>query len=1155
MRDSLRYQILIWMLVITTLALSFVGAVNYKEAKRHMLESLETKAGAQVQSSAGDLASWLHTRQAELRVVSHTGILQTGTATEIMDYLRNERIFSDPDIIRNFGYARDDSMMSTTNGYMVSLEQQNPDLLLKVHQGKYVLSDPFFIFQGAVNKVFMIEGPVYDEHKEYKGVIAAFIYVDELFRKYTGFRSGSVGTHYIMKKDGTLIYQRQTYSSRGSDDSAAVKKKFEAIVPVMSSQLSGSARHHDDIAFFARIKDTDWVLVSNIPLEQYMSPLRKLQQNTVLTVLFAELLLCAVIYFMIQRFTKRISGIVKVTKKVAAGHFTVQPIPLTKNDEIDSLASSVNGMVGQLKIMFDHLEAIINQNGYGMIVVNTDFKVTYFNRAAEHMLGYTAADVIHTATPMLWLDEREVTVRAELYSRELDTLVQPDTSVLVCKKLRGMKMEEEWTLVHASGHAFPVSLNIGVIHQGNDQERGYVFTLRDITEEKQIRRELVKAKEEAVEASGEKSMFLARMSHELRTPLNGMIGLSQLMHKTTLTYTQQDYLNNIQASSQSLLHIINDILDYSKAEAGKIELEKVRFKPEALVRKVADTLSVFHGKKPLEFIIDVDLTLPRYLIGDSLRLEQVLLNLCGNAIKFTNHGHIALRIQEIYRSEGRTRLQFQVEDTGIGMSEEQLSRLFTPFTQADESTSREYGGTGLGLVISKSLIEMLGGTLQVKSTPGSGTSFSFCLEFDRLHETGSKTYQLPDFMHHAKVLLVEDHPVLLRNMQSVLLDLGLEVTVAGSWNQAFYHLDSGKAFDHREWDYLIMDMECEDMYGQQTWSRLQQAIAGKRTLTIALTTVFGRDAMLEMTRVERPGAVIVKPVDRSNLFQALLSTVERRSRNTADPDLLRTAFPSEGRILLAEDHPINQQVAVELLSARGYTVQVAANGMEVMEWLPKSAWDLILMDLHMPEMDGLSTARAIRRQPGYESIPIIAITASTQKNEHIECYRSGMNDIVTKPVDEETLLHTVQKWLIPKEHRTSQQATTRYQPMDLLWEETDGMRIDGIHTQRVLHRLNGKKNILMHMLRTFAMDYEGFHSRLSNEAEAGNDNTVLRLLHTLKGASGNLSAERLFAAVSRLEEGYTDNEWSALAPEREALRTELERLIRAIGTMDTMEAG
>ncbi len=697
-------------------------------------------------------------------------------------------------------------------------------------------------------------------------------------------------------------------------------------------------------------------------------------------------------------------------------------------------------------------------------------------------------------------------------------------------------------LITCEGKKIFVSMVVVAHANSRTGELFYSCIARDVSEQQRIQEELIRATQEAEEANTAKSSFLALMSHEIRTPLNGIIGLAQLMRRTGLSASQKDYMDKINTSSDTLLRIINDILDFSKIEAGKVEPERLAFKPEELLHRLADQLSIFMGgKEQFEFILDSPKELPITLVGDPLRLEQILLNLCMNAIKFTSQGRVMLRLTVLDQQQDSLKLRFMVEDTGIGMSQEQVDKLFVPFTQADSSTTRKFGGTGLGLVISNAFVEMMGGKLQVESEFGSGSRFQFELRFALLQNSAPVNYSI-EGTEQQTIWIVEDNDEMRLHWYKVVDSFGLTPVPFYSWKSARARLKRVKAAERPK--LIMLDMEMPDMYGAETWLAFHKEAEAAGVQTAVFTTSFGRDELLQMPESERPSALLTKPVTRQAMYTALsrlmIDSSSREKRKFADRELKEAAIqaassmvagPASGvRILLAEDNAINQMVAQEMLKAYGFEVGVAENGKEALQMLEQEEWQLILMDIHMPEMDGMEATRLIRDNILYRHIPIIAVTANTLRSDHETYMRLGMNGVVTKPIHAEQLysaialsLHLPLAGSLPDKLSGAPALTEHNIPA-----------VEGIDLEAALARVNGKQMILLHMLDQFESDYSDFMDKLEANLQSGQLGTVKRMLHTLKGASSHLSAHAIACEAGALEavvkrEPFDEPSWKEAA--------------------------
>ncbi|WP_338847323.1 response regulator [Massilia sp. W12] len=622
---------------------------------------------------------------------------------------------------------------------------------------------------------------------------------------------------------------------------------------------------------------------------------------------------------------------------------------------------------------------------------------------------------------------------------------------------------------------------------------------------------LRQAKQKAEEATRLKSEFLANMSHEIRTPMNAVIGMAHLALRTGLTPKQQDYLNKIHTAGLSLLGIINDILDFSKIEAGHLEIDASPFSLDDVLANVASVSSQKAAEKGLEYLFDVAPDVVRQLQGDPLRLGQVLINLTNNAIKFTHSGEVRLAIRQRSRSEDRVELQFVVHDTGIGMSSEQLARLFQPFSQADGSTTRKYGGTGLGLSISQHLVQLMGGMISVRSTPGRGSSFEFTLRFA---VSGSQLRVLPAGLAGLRALVVDDNEaareILCQNLQAMLGQADA-VEDAESALLALARADqSGQPYDLVLTDYRLRDQD-----GIALAREIREDQSLQRKPEVMLVTAFGREEVQGEAEAAGVAACIFKPLNFSLLQQALASVFAPHQRGANHPAPARLAPAS---VLLAEDNEINQQIAVELLEGMGLSTVLANNGKEALEKLRAAgphAFKLVLMDLEMPEMDGHAATLAIRRDPEYSALPIIAMTAHALTEVRERCLQEGMQDYLSKPVDPEQLYATLARWLSAAPLSLPQSAPAPHCAQDL-------PDLPGFDRQAGLQQVGGNQKLYRQLLRRFADSHQGTMAQLGMLFAAGQLSQVRSLLHSLRGVAANLGALQVAQAAGVLEHSLED---------------------------------
>jgi PAS domain S-box-containing protein len=1079
--------------------------------------------------------------------------------------------------------------------------------LAKENPGTVMQTPPFRSVTTSDISIGFVKALV-DEFGDFYGVIGTSITLKELTQYISNIKLDYNGYVALADEKGTILASPDPsarFTSLKSTDPLLFEDLYTSIDGVTIFEKDGQEQY----AFYHTSPLLEWKLAAVVPVTEINKVIWAFVLK-ILAALFVSLLLLSVLTLMgLQHF------VIKPLKMLNAGTDHIKQtgeldyqIDIKSNDELGTLGQSFNEMIGsidqaeaalkasetELKKHRDHLEDLVEERTAELkekqdaiknseqrlsqiinflpdptLVINIEGTVVTWNQAMENLTGVKADDMVGRGNyeyALPFYGER----RPILIDLVRDWKPEYEKEYLSVKKEGESLVSESFHPTLGEKEVY-LSATAGLIYDADGEVAGAIESLRDITERKHMEDELIEAKQIADEANKAKSDFLANMSHEIRTPMNAVIGMTHLALKTNLTPKQQDYLHKIQSSANSLLGIINDILDFSKIEAGKLDMEAVDFNLDDVLDNLGNLVSVkAQEKEDLEVLFATGQNVPRFLVGDPLRLGQILINLANNAVKFTDSGEIVVSTERVHQTEDQVTLKFSVSDTGIGLTKEQAGSLFQSFTQADTSTTRKYGGTGLGLAISKKLANMMDGEIWVESEPGQGSTFSFTAVFGLGREDVRKRFTPKPNLQGMKVLVIDDNPTSRDILRDMLEALSFEVVVAASGREGITEIE--KADNVKPFEMVIMDWKMPGMDGIEASRRIKQHAGLSHVPHIVMVTAYGREEVMQKAEKIGLDGFLLKPVSPSVLFDTVMQAYGEELSETSP--LTREQNKVEGyeqlrgaQILLAEDNEINQQVAKEILEGAGLIVSLADDGQQAVKMLKEKPYDVVLMDIQMPVMDGYTATKAIRkwesgmRKKGKEPVPIIAMTAHAMAGDEEKSLQAGMNGHVTKPIDPDQLFGELQKWIASSEEPTKDApadisapdpSAGKSKPDPQEFPET----LPGFELGEGLNRLQGNQRLYRKLLLDFGAKYTGAAAEIRAALDAGDFKQAHSLVHNIKGLAGNLAATELQAAAVEFEKLIKGDRKPPASPkqldaEYKNLETAIQRALKAVHSLGT----
>ena len=1063
---------------------------------------------------------------------------------------------------------------------------------------------------------------------EVVGALIAEVNLKYIWEVISQINVGQTGYAYVVSKEGdliahpdiSLVLQKRNLKGLGQVQAALIRAPgpFKAQPNLAGQQVFPA---------YATIPDLGWaVLVERLAGEAY-APLYASMLRTAILLLLGLGLAGLASFLISQRVVRPVQVLKEGAARIGAGELDHR-IGVQTSDELQALAEEFNHMAAQLQESYAGLEQKVAERTHELArrveelqalsevsqAVSTTLDLqtvltTIVTRAAQLSGAHGGAvyeydevaqafDLRAThgaeAELMQALQEEPVPLgqsalgRAAVSRAPVQVPDLQDEQITVLASIRSVLLQGAFHSLLALPLLFEQRIMGGLVVWRRESGRfpaGVVHLLQTFASQStlaiqnaQLFREIEARGHELEIASRHKSQFLANMSHEIRTPMNAIIGMTHLALQTELSPKQYDYLNKIKISANSLLGIINDILDFSKIEAGKLDLESVDFSLDEVINTMAPVMIMkSQEKENLEVLFDIAQNIPPILIGDPLRLGQVLINLANNAVKFTEEGEIVISARLDSETENRVTLEFSVSDTGIGLSPEQIDNLFEAFSQADTSTTRKYGGTGLGLAICKRLVGLMGGEIRVRSTPGKGSAFKFTAVYGRSEQERMPVLKSPPDLHGMQVLVVDDSATAREVLKEMLASFGFQVSLAVDGEEAIKALEKNT----KPHDLVLMDWKMPGINGIEASQRIKNHPDLAKIPTIIMVTAYGHDKIMRQAYQAGLESFLIKPVSASVLFDTILQAfgkevietsriAKRQKQQTEALQQIRGA-----KVLLVEDNEINQEVARELLEKAGLPVTIAVNGEEAVKMVKERDFEAVLMDVQMPVMDGFEATRKIRElqlkaqgstfnekitselsassfQPlaRARGLPIIAMTAHAMTGDQEKCMDAGMNDYVSKPIDPEKLFSALVRWIKPGKRVVPDYLLAKAAEDSHEDERIPLSGLPGISVKSGLTKVSGNRKLYRNLLGKFRRNYTSAADDISHAIKLNDPETATRLVHTIKGLAGNIGAQDLYLAAMDLETALRQDQINKMPRRLDIFSKTLTTVLDSIDTLE-----
>ncbi len=1001
-----------------------------------------------------------------------------------------------------------------------------------------------------------VSAPIMDENLEHAiGVLKVVINAEYLLASLTEIRLGKTGHAHLVSSNGDILID--------GDKVLPGKKMPAEMLAALNSAESGwfagkgkgaCGRHSGgEITGISGLRTMStvspgsfggerWFVVVEQDTGEAFAPGYHLVTVLALAGGCAVIAIILIGFWFAGRIARPIKTLHKGAELIGGGQLNHR-LDIKTGDEIEQLAHEFNRMADRLEESYESLErkvaerteeladtqaytrTLIEVNPDSMITISREGRIADVNQAMVRTTGFDEKSLIGTDFSGYFTN--------------------PESARAAYRKAfeEGDISDYELDLKHRDGSTMPALCNAAIYKDAQGKVLGVFATVRDITERKRAEEEISQAREKAEAASTAKSEFLANMSHEIRTPMNGVMGMLELALDSEDPGERREFMIAAQESAETLLRIIDDILDFSKIEAGKMGFEKIDFDLRATVEGTADTLAHKAEEKDLEMACYIDNNVPTKLRGDPGRLRQVLMNLAGNAVKFTEKGEVVLNVELDERDEKSAKILFSVSDTGIGIPPEGVKQIFEQFTQADGSTTRRYGGTGLGLTISKQLVEMMGGEIRVESEAGKGSRFWFTAVFALQDKQTQPEWYMPATISGTRVLVVDDNGTNRTILVKMLESFGCEPVAVESGRDAVETLIRASRTD-APFKLVLLDSCMPGMDGEQA-AREIKANPDISDVEIVMLTSMKRRGDVPLFESIGCAAYLIKPVKQFRLLEAIRAVLGLGENDKAKktPIITQESIMSprqrNAAILLAEDNPVNQKLVVKMLEKGGYKCAAANNGREAVDAMSgDDRYDLILMDVQMPVMSGYDATKAIRELEGEERhTPIIAMTAHAMHGDREKCLEAGMDDYLSKPVKWDDLIAAIEKWLRPKVEAEEPANAAGEQPAD----DAAGRDLP-IDFDLTLERLDCDMTFFCELVDSFLEYMPELIEALKGAEQSGDADNVTLNAHSIKGAACNLGANSLAAVAEQIEMKGKSGDISSVSPLLDELVEETKRL-------------